>query len=314
MPAPTPGTPESASSSPPSPVAAPPLGRWQRLREAALALWDEYTWLTRGATVLLVLACVFGMLVAAVGDSGCIFGSALCVLPAAVQRALASDAFRTLVTLLIALLVAIHLKERQIEGKLDGSQHYDIGRALAYGYFSNFLVPSLLIARAEGQPLQVIQPTDVADLEDFARRTWPLIRSRTDTLSTEQAYQRSLGLPLKRSILVLSSLRTAAGVEAPRELFDFPSTLFTLHDYYDTWNQWLREQGSPEIPVPRIRALQQRQIGAFFGHLTELSRSEIGLASVRELGLTLAQLGELFDGYFRPITPAELRSKLGLAA
>ncbi len=289
-----------------------PMGRWQRLREAAWILWDEYTWLTRGATVLLVLACVLGMVVAAVGDNACVFNAETCWMPIPLQRALASDAFRTLVALLIALLVAIHLKERQIEGKLDGSQHYDIGRALAYGYFSNYLVPALLIAQDEGQPLQVIRPVDVADLEHFARQTWPQIRSRASTLSTDRAYQRTLGVPLSRSILVLSSLRRGDGDDAPRELFDFPSTLFTLHDYYDTWNHWLREQGKPEIPSGRIRELQQRQIGAFFGHLTELSRSEIGVASVSELGLTLTQLSSLFDRQFRPITPGELRAKLSL--
>ncbi len=303
-------------SAPPLPTepavpAHPAMGRWERLRDAAQELWNEYTWLTRGATVLLVIACLFGMVVAGLGEGACVLGEPLCVLPVTWQRALASDAFRTLITLFIALAVAIHLKERQIEGKLDGSQHYDIGRALAYGYFSNFLVPALLIARAEGQTLQVIQPTDVDDLERFARETWPQIRSRTDTLSTDSAYQGSLGVPLKRSILVLSSLSARDG-EAARELFDFPSTLFTLHDYYDTWNQWLGEQGKPPIAQARIRALQQRQIGAFFEHLRELSRSEIGRASVSELGLTVMQLGELFAAHFRPITPGELRDRVRL--
>ena len=289
------------------------MSRWERLGEAAHELWAEYTWITRGATMLLVAACVFGMVVAGAGDDACVFGQALCVLPVQWQKALASDAFRTLIALVIALAVAIHLKERQIEGKLDGTQHYDIGRALAYGYFSNFLVPALLIARAEGQQLHVIRPTDVDDLERFSRQTWPKIRSHTDTLSTDRAYQGSLGVPLKRSILVLSSLRSGSGASAQRQLFDFPSTLFTLHDYYDTWNQWLREEGRPEIAASRIRELQERQIDAFFGHLAKLSRSEIGLASVSELNLTLAELGALFEQQFRSMTPDELRSELGLA-
>ena len=106
---------------------------------------------------------------------------------------------------------------------------------------------------------------------------------------------------------------SGSGASAQRQLFDFPSTLFTLHDYYDTWNQWLREEGRPEIAASRIRELQERQIDAFFGHLAKLSRSEIGLASVSELNLTLAELGALFEQQFRSMTPDELRSELGLA-
>ncbi len=293
-------------------TSVPPMGRFARLWLATKDLWNEYTWVTRGATIALVVACLFGMLVAAAGDRGCLFTPERCVLPLSLQAALASDAFRTLITLAIALFVAIHLKERQIEGKLDGSQHYDIGRALAYGYFSNFLIPALLIVQGAGtdKQLQVICPSDVDDLESFKNKTWPLIKARTSTLSTDRAYQGRQDAPLKRSILVLSSLQGKQG--AAVEYFDFPSTLFTLNDYYDSWNYWLEQQGKPLIPRGRIREMQQRQIGAFFGHLRELARSQVGLDAVREFGLTQKQLNDLFERHFRPVSPGELRVWLGI--
>ena len=264
----------------------PLAGRWRRLREAAVALWNEYTWITRGATLLLVAACLYGMALAAQGDSFCAASGPWCWVPASLQRALASDAFRTLVTLAIALFIAIHLKERQIEGKLDGSQHYDIGRALAYGYFCNFLVPALLIVQSEGRGrhLQVIRPADVDELERFSTKIWPRIKSMVSVKSLAGAYQSRTDAPLRRSMLVMAS----RGGPTPGEqgYFDFPSTLFTLHDYYKTWNHWLREQHKAEISPERIRELQQRQIVAFFQHLRELSRSEVGLEAVREFGLT----------------------------
>ncbi len=289
-------------------------GRWVRLLEAADELWKEYTWLTRGATLLLVLACVFGMYVTAGGDLSCALRQAPCWPSPAWVQALASDAFRTLITLLIALLVAIHLKERMLEGKLDGSQHYDVGRALAYGYFRNFLVPALLIARDEKQVLHVIRPGNVEDLEKFVKETWPAIRSRTSTLSTDKAYEANQSAPLKRSILVLTSLSGKDGEQ--RELFDFPSTLFTVHDYYETWNEWLDKEGKALIKPGRLRELQERQIKAFFEHLRELSRTDIGERAVADLGFKEGdhKLRELFEERFRTISPDELSRRLGASA
>jgi hypothetical protein len=274
-----------------------------------LALWRDYPWITRAATVLLVLLALLNIILAA-DDGGAVRQALLDWLPAGLLAALASDGMTTLLTLVIALGIGLHIKQRQLRGLLDGTDHYDIGRALAFGYFSNFLVPALLLIRGESRemgrpiPFRMVFPRHVKDLDDFKTSVEPALRALAGKRDLEGVYRSGSGV-IKRSLLVLS--RSEGG----ELFFDFPTTLYTLHDYYESWNLWLGEQGKPTIDPRAIESMQQSQITAFLRHLGDLSRSQVGLDAVKHLGLIeVGELTGLFDEHFQTIEPRELPALL----
>jgi len=291
-------------------------------RRAFAALWREYTLLTRAVTCGLIAAAGFNIALAVGGETLCLFGP-LCWMPAGLQRAIASDGMTTLLTLAIALAVGIHLKARAARGALDGSEHYDIGRALAYGYFINFLVPALLLVRAESDKsvaqggkrhtLWVVFPSHVSQLETFKKDVAPLIRDRTTERKLEAAHRTGAGV-IRRSLLVMSRLPGAAQDEAQGDVFfDFPTTLYTMHDYYLMWNEWQKEHRKTEIDATVLREDEERQLNAFFVQLDRLFLSSpLVLETVKALGVTgQDDLADL-HGYFERVTPAALRAKMGV--
>lgn len=300
-------------TSPPLKTGAPPN---TSLREAVAGLWQDYPWFTRCATLLLIGAALLNMAVNAQAPESLDLWP-LTHVPPAWQQALASDGMLTLCTLLVALGIALYLKQRQIKGLLDGADHYDIGRALAFGYFSNFLVSALVLVRDESTRqnrrlvLRMISPRNIKDLEDFKHTVEPLVDKLTAKRDLEGVYRH--GAPLvKRSMLVLSKVSSASDQE--EIFFDFPTTLYTLHDYYATWNVWLEENGRPPLATETIDLLQERQIVAFKRHLLDLSRSQVGLNAVTHLGLQeLDELTQLFKNHFMDIHPHEMHALIAPA-
>lgn len=285
----------SDSPTPTQPASSAPRAP---LRETLAELWNDYPWTTRSATILLAIAALLNMALAAE------------LLPSwPLLAAGSSDGALTLLTLLVALGVGLHIKSRQLKGLLDGTDHYDIGRALAFGYFSNFLVPALVLLRGEsrktGAPLvlRMVFPRNVRELDHFKETIEPALRALAGKRDLEGVYRTGAGV-IKRSLLVLAK---APGKGDDGIFFDFPTTLYTLHDYYETWNLWLEEQDKPPIREQAISDMQEKQIQAFLRHLEDLSRSEVGLQAVAHLGVTeLPELTQLFDEHFRTIEPREL--------
>jgi len=273
-------------------------------------IWNDYPLATRLSTLLLVAAALLNIAVAGSGDEPSRLGPLRWV-PGNVQAALSSDGMLTLLTLSVALGVGLHLKQRQLRGLLDGTDHHDIGRALAYGYFSNFLVAALLLVQMEsrksGRPLvfRMIFPRNIRDLENFKTTVEPAIRELAGKRELEGIYKSGSSV-IKRLILIIC--RATGGPSSPEDiLFDFPTTLYTLPDYYDSWNVWLRENGRTELADVTIETMQERQVGAFKRHLTDLFSSEVGLKAVRHLGLTeVVDLTQLFQDHFRDIDPGEM--------
>jgi len=275
-----------------------------------IEIWNDYPLATRAATILLVTTAVLNIAVAANGGPPIQFGP-LRWIPTPVQAALSSDGVTTLLSLSVALGIGLHLKQRQLRGLLDGTDHYDIGRALAYGYFSNFLVAALLLVRMESRKkgrtlvFRMIFPRNIRDLENFKTTVEPAIRELAGRRELEGVYKSGASV-IKRSMLIVSRA-PGAGAAQDDLLFDFPTTLYTLHDYYQSWNLWLRENGRTELADVTIETMQERQVGAFKRHLSELFHSEVGLQAVRHLGISEREdLTQLFRDHFRDVEPAEM--------
>lgn len=293
---------------------------WRDNIKGLINLWSEYTLFTRAVTITLVAVALMNIAIAYAGPSVCLF-TPLCVLPGNIQSAIASDGSVTLLTLVIALAVGVHLKVRARRGLLDGSEHYDIGRALAYGYFVNFLVPALLLVRSESSKrgetqqvapltLRVVFPSTVQELNKFRSDVEPLIRERTGTRNLQGVYQTGCTV-IQRSLLVVSRQPSEAGQWAD-VFFDFPTTLYTLHDYYEMWNAWQTEHKKTVINADVMKEDEQNQMNVFFTQLQTLFTSSVGLASVSHLGIRYeAELAALYKDHFKRETPHELLALLG---
>lgn len=291
---------------------------WRDNLKGLLALWSEYTLFTRAITLALVGVALMNIAIAYAGPIVCLW-TPLCFLPGNVQSAIASDGAVTLLTLTIALAVGVHLKVRARQGLLDGSEHYDIGRALAYGYFVNFLAPALLLVRTESrkrtpQPaaplaLWVVFPSTVGELNKFKSDVEPLIRERTGTRKLQGVYQTG-GTVIQRSLLVVSKQPGQAG-QGGDCYFDFPTTLYTLHDYYAMWNAWQSEHKNTVINAAVMQEDEQNQMNVFFTQLHNLFTSSVGLQGVSHLGIgSVAELAALYTDHFQRVAPEQLLAML----
>lgn len=291
---------------------------WRDNIKGLIALWSEYTLFTRAVTLALVGVALMNIAIAYAGPSACLW-EPLCFLPSNWQSALASDGAVTLLTLTIALAVGVHLKVRARQGLLDGSEHYDIGRALAYGYFVNFLAPALLLVRNESRkqtaasasPLRlwVVFPSTVGELNQFKSAVEPLIRERTRTQKLQGVYQTG-GTVIQRSLLVVSKQPSEA--ESGGDCyFDFPTTLYTLHDYYAMWNAWQKQHKRRVIDDAVMQEDEQRQMNVFFAQLQSLFNSSVGLQGVSHLGIgSEMELSALYTDHFQRVTPDKLLALL----
>ena len=259
---------------------------WQAFKH----LLEDYHWFTKALTVFLVICCLLGIADAYFGPELLAHWVGL-LNWSSIQKTLISDSFRMLLTLIIALLIGISIKRRQAQGLLDGDEHYNIGRALAYGYFKNFLVGALIVAKQHKQILRVFKPESVQDLRRFEDEVWPTLLpaqySKPFEISSGANLPRK---PLKRRIIVVQT----ASLEGKIEIWlDFPTTLFTIGDYYESWNRWLSKNDRPSVEPVRLNKFEQTQINEFFRHLKILMEDDIGLNAVEEYGLTMEEMRTL---------------------
>lgn len=267
----------------------------------------DYHWITRLIAVALVLCCLLGAAVAFWGE-GLIAHPAATERLLAVERLLVSDPFRMLLTLVFALLIAVSIKRRQDEGLLDGDEHYSIGRALAFGYFKNFLVGTLLLARHKNRILCVFKPQTVDELRSFEHEVWPDIVRKTQTRTEDvRPGLSSQHPPLTRRVVVIGSATADDGQEF---WVDFPSTLFTVGDYYESWNRWLEHEGKATIHPDQLKQLEQKQIDGFFHHLRALMSGDIGKKAVQEFDLSLGELKILLAQHYEELNLEQLRQRL----
>ncbi len=287
---------------------------WRDIVKGFQALWNEYTVFTKFVTGALVFASLSQIAISVAGPDVCVWAP-VCVLPVKLQSAIASEGARNILELAIVLAVAVHLKVRARRGLLDGSEHYDIGRALAYGYFVNFLVPALLLVRAESRSrntpstspllLWVVFPSTVGELDKFKNEVEPVIRQRTGTRSLQSVYQTG-GTVIQRTLLVVSKHPGGTGSEGER-FFDFPTTLYTVHDYYAMWSKWQREHKNTLVDSAVWMEDEQIQINVFFAQLHNLFTSDVGLKAVAHLGISsTAELSSLYTDHFKRVAPDQL--------
>lgn len=255
-------------------------------------LLDDYHWVTKAASLLLIFSCLLGVFVVSFG-AGVLDTLVGWVSWKRIEDVLISESFRTLLTLLIALLVGVSIKRRQLEGLLDGDDHYNIGRALAFGYFKNFLVGALLIAKRNNTVLQVFRPQSVGELRRFEEEVWPRIDSSVHAKPREiDSSLTANKKPLARRIIIVQSIQSGRQGEL---WLDFPTTLFTIGDYYQSWNRWLARERKAMVSSANLNKFEGRQIAEFFRHLEILMRDGIGLQAVDDYQLSASELAALFD-------------------
>lgn len=264
--------------------------------QAFTTLWMAYHWPTKLLMLVFVLLCVWGAYLAGWTDK---------VLPGwafpsnELLRALGSDAVRSVVTLGAALAVALATYREISRGMLSGDANYDVGRATAYGYLRNFLVIALLVAEREDGTVAVFRPNSIEELKDFVERIWPHIGQYL------KAERRDLDPGAEHADVMRGMRRTAMMVYTeggqPEEkpvIFDPPTTLMVIHDYYASRNQRLKIEGRAILSESQLRTFQTAQINSFFLHLTELISQSSDERALKDFGVDaerLKRLGKRLD-------------------
>jgi len=227
---------------------------------------------------------------------------------APIIRALASDPARNLMTFVIAFLIAVNFYIRARRGVLDGDDHYNVARALAFGYYKNFLVPALQLARRAERELQVFKPSSMEELRQYSTQLEPRLRKLFEHEWMPLIEAPAPGGPPRRTVLALQSPRRGTAVEDPPFFFDAPTALFTVNDFYDALNRRRVDDGKEPINPETVRRYQNGQIDSFFRHLAFLFDTEAGLAAVRDIVPTREDLADLRD-HLREVTMEELQTR-----
>jgi hypothetical protein len=179
-------------------------------------LWRDYYWPTKVAILLLVLSLLWGIALAGWPQ--------LEAASPPLVKALADSSLQSLLTLTIGLFIAVNFYARARGGLLDGDDHYNIARALAFGYFKNFLVPALQLAHRDGRELQVFRPVTISDLHAYSREIEPVLKSLFEHEWLPVVETPLPGGPPRRTVLSLRSPRGSAGAGrgaiGPRDLGD----------------------------------------------------------------------------------------------
>jgi hypothetical protein len=207
----------------------------------------DYHWPSKMVLTLLVVACLLGAAITGWPRATVHWPGPL--------RALGSGDTETLLALMLALFVAIRFYQRADAGTLDGDEHYNVARALAFGYFKNFLVPALRLAEQDNEHLYVFCPQSMDDLTAYSTEIEPRVRSLFDHDWQPVVPQPEHGAP-RRTVLVVRRRRepitTGEGPTAPF-MFDAPTALFTVQDFYAALNR--RRLWCPASPSTRAPSL-----------------------------------------------------------
>ena len=201
----------------------------------------------------------------------------------------------TLLALVLALFVAVRFYQRADAGTLDGDEHYNVARALAFGYFKNFLVPALRLAERDNEQLYLFCPRSMADLNDYSTEIEPQVRSLFDHEWQPVVPHPVQGAP-RRTVLVVRRRReplvTSDGPAVPF-MFDAPTALFTVQDFYAALNRRRQDDGAEPLSQQNVLRYQNQQIESFFRHLALLFQADYGWPAVHDVVATPAALAQL---------------------
>lgn len=273
------------------------------IKRAVNEIYSGFSVWTQLAYVALLAFCLYGMIVAGNPSGWCFSLSRSCEFQAsALANALASDAFRTFLALVIAFLVAIRLKIQQQKGLLDAVEHYGIARALAYGYHRNFLQKALKHIKAHGgQKLLILKPATITELTEFNNEY--LQRLKQKEIFVEKSVE--IGKPdgHGRQVFVVLQSGTATGF-----YFDLPTTLHTIRDYFNCWNDWALEnhRGTLLLSPEKIAERESEQVVAFFRELSRLLDDKTG----RKTGATVESDEGHISDYIEILDGSAVRARL----
>ena len=274
--------------------------KWDAIREAVQDLWRDYHWPVKLTLALIVVSSLWAATLAGwphLGED----------LPPLLQ-ALASDPARNLLTFVIAFLIAVNFYIRARRGVLDGDEHYNVARALAFGYFKNFLVSALQLAKRHGRELQVFKPASMEQLQQYSRVLEPRLRDLFEHEWMPLVEAPAPGGPPRRTVLALQSLRAAAPPGEKPFFFDAPTALFTVMDFYAALNRRREDEGKAPISADTIRRYQNGQIDSFFRHLDFLFGTDAGYSAVADIVPTREALEELRT-HLHEVTMPELEAR-----
>ncbi len=274
--------------------------RWGAIGEAVRDLWKDYHWPVKLTLALVILSTLWGA--AIVG------WPALDADTPPWFRALASDPTRNLLTFAIAFMIAVNFYVRARRGVLDGDEHYNVARALAFGYFKNFLVPALQLANRSGRELHIFKPTSMVELRQYSAELEPRVRKLFEHEWMPLVEAPAPGGPPRRTVLALQSPRTDAVAGEPPFFFDAPTALFTVNDFYAALNRRREEAGKEPLNEETVYRYQNGQIDSFFHHLAFLFETDAGHQAVRDIVPTREELAELRDR-LREVSMAELKAR-----
>jgi hypothetical protein len=255
------------------------------INEALGELWRNYHWPIKIAVAVVIVQGLWGAIVSGWPQLGA-------ALPP-IATALLSTSAQYLVTLIIAFFVLVNFYIRAQQGKLDGDEHYNIARALAFGYFTNFLVPALILAGHHDRRLVIFRPDSMADLAAYSRVIEPRVRKHFDHDWLPVVDQPTAGGPPRRTVLALQTPRSDLARSISPFYFDAPTALFTVSDFYGALNRRRADSGKKILEPDTVMRFQNGQIDSFFTHLDLLFRAEEGLAAVADLVPDLGELANL---------------------
>jgi hypothetical protein len=171
------------------------------IRQAIRDLWQDYHWPVKLTLSLIILSTLWGAAIIGWPELNADTPPLL--------RALASDPARNLLTFAIAFMIAVNFYIRARRGVLDGDEHYNVARALAFGYFKNFLVPALQLARRAGRQLQVFKPASMVELIRYSAELEPRLRNLFEHEWMPLVEAPAPGGPPRRTVLALQAPRAA---------------------------------------------------------------------------------------------------------
>ncbi|NQX12958.1 hypothetical protein HQQ80_15095 [Microbacteriaceae bacterium VKM Ac-2855] len=227
-------------------------------------------------------------------------------------RLLFGDPFRALLTFAIAFFIAVRFYSRAREGVVAGDEHYSIARGLSFGYFKNFLVMALLYADKENRTVRIFQPRSLEELTLYDTVIAPHVRAQYRAEMVDVT--ANLGPHVKRSRRTILSLQspTPTGGATPWFLFDAPSTLFTVGDFYDAINRQRMSDGKAPLANETIAEYQGGQITRFYEQLKFLFTEDSSLAGVDDIVGTVEELRRLYERRLEWVTYQQLVEELQL--
>lgn len=282
----------------------PRASLWRSFRLSVSDMWRDYHLPTK-VVFSVLLASIVGALVLGTWPE-------IAPNPPWWVRLVFGDPFRALLTFAIAFFIAVNFYSRARQGTVAGDEHYSIARGLSFGYFKNFLVMALLYAEKEGREVRIFKPNSLAELKLYDTVIAPHVRRQYQAEMVDVT--ADLGPHVKRSRRTILSLQSpvAAGGTTPLFLFDAPSTLATVGDFYDAINRQRMSDGKAPLADATVADYQRGQITRFFTQLEFLFTEDASLTGVDDIVGSVEELRRIYTTRLRWITYPDLVAELGI--